>query len=110
MSKFLLSGAVALVATLSLALSAQALDRRVNIVNGSSYTIMEFYASSVGVEDWEEDILGPDVLPSGSSVMVNIDDGTGYCKYDLMAVFEDGDEAVKHDVNVCEVATFTFTD
>ena len=84
-------------------------DRRVNIVNQTGFTIMEFYASSVGQNNWQEDILGANVLPAGRSVVVNIDDGTGYCLYDLKAVFEDGDEAVKYRVNVCEISTFNFT-
>jgi hypothetical protein len=90
--------------------NASALDRRVQINNVSSYTIMEFYASNTGTTNWEEDILGKDVLPPGSSVMVNIDDGSGYCKFDFLAVFEDGDEVVSADNNVCELASFDFTD
>lgn len=89
---------------------AAALDRHVRINNKSSYDIIEFYASNTGSRSWEEDILGSDILPSGSSVMINIDDGSGYCKYDFKAVFEDGDEAVSNDNNVCELGTFNFTD
>ncbi|RUT35159.1 hypothetical protein EMQ25_04230 [Arsenicitalea aurantiaca] len=85
-------------------------DRRVLIINETSFTIMEFYASSVDADTWEEDILGKDVLPAGDSVMMNIDDGTGACLFDFRAVFDDGDEAVKGGVNVCEIARFTFTD
>ena len=89
---------------------ASALDRRVRINNKSSYDIIEFYASNTGTSSWEEDILGSDILPSGSSVIINIDDGSGYCKYDFMAVFEDGDEVVSSDNNVCELTDFNFTD
>ena len=89
---------------------ANALDRRVRINNQSSYDIYEFYASNTGTRSWEEDILGDDILPAGSSVMINIDDGSGYCKYDFLAVFEDGDEVVSSDNNVCELAQFNFTD
>lgn len=89
---------------------AAALDRRVRIVNNSSYDIVEFYASNKGSRSWEEDILGRNILPAGSSVMINIDDGSGYCKYDFLAVFEDGDELTKYDNNVCELSTFTYTD
>ncbi|WP_108461130.1 hypothetical protein [Devosia naphthalenivorans] len=90
--------------------AAMALDRKVQINNQTSYTIVEFYASNTGTSDWQEDILGSDVLPSGSSVMINIDDGTGYCKYDFLAVFDDGDELVSADNNVCELAAFDFTE
>jgi hypothetical protein len=89
---------------------AAALDRRVRINNKSSYDIIEFYASNTGTRSWEEDILGRDILPSGSSVVINIDDGSGYCKYDFLAVFEDGDEVVSNDNNVCELSDFNFTD
>lgn len=89
---------------------AAALDRRVRINNRSSYDIIEFYASNTGTSSWEEDILGRDILPSGSSVVINIDDGSGYCKYDFLAVFEDGDEVVSNDNNVCELTDFNFTD
>jgi hypothetical protein len=89
---------------------AAALDRRVRINNKSSYDIIEFYASNTGSRSWEEDILGRDILPSGSSVVINIDDGSGYCKYDFLAVFEDGDEVISNDNNVCELTDFNFTD
>jgi hypothetical protein len=89
---------------------ALALDRHVIIVNNTSFTINEFYASSVGQNSWQEDILGSDTLGPGAKVRINIDDGTGYCKYDLRAVFNDGTEAVKQRVNICEVGTFTFNE
>jgi FlaG/FlaF family flagellin (archaellin) len=90
--------------------SAVAMERKVQINNQTSYTIVEFYASNTGTNDWQEDILGSDVLPSGSSVNINIDDGSGYCKYDFLAVFDDGDQLVSADNNVCELDTFNFTD
>ena len=89
---------------------ASALDRRVKIINNSSYDIVEFYASNKGSTSWEEDILGRNILPSGSSVVINIDDGSGYCKYDFLAVFEDGDELTKYNNNVCDLSQFTYTD
>ncbi|MGO4853776.1 hypothetical protein [Phaeovulum sp. W22_SRMD_FR3] len=85
-----------------------ALDRRVKIVNNTGYTMTEFYGSNKGTDSWEEDILGADVLPSGSSVMINFNDSSGYCKFDFKAVFEDGDELVRQNVNVCELGTFTY--
>lgn len=86
-----------------------ALDRRVKINNNSSYDIIEFYASNTGTNSWEEDVLGKDILPSGYSVVINIDDGSGYCKYDFLAVFEDGDQVTSSNNNVCELAEFSFT-
>jgi hypothetical protein len=90
--------------------SSFALDRRVRIINDSVYDIHEFYASSVDARTWEEDILGSEILPSGTNVVINIDDGTGYCQYDFRAVFEDGEEVVTESVNVCEIGSFTYND
>lgn len=86
---------------------AQDFDRKVTIVNNSGFTISYFYGSNVGTTFWEEDLLSSDVLTNGASVDVNFDDTTGYCRFDLRAIFDDGTEIVKKDVNVCEIATFT---
>ena len=91
-------------------IDAAALDRRVRINNYTSYDIVEFYASNKGSRSWEEDILGRSILPAGHSVVINIDDGSGYCKYDFLAVFEDGEELVKYGNNVCELSQFNYTD
>ncbi|HTN61089.1 MAG TPA: hypothetical protein VL147_05985, partial [Devosia sp.] len=88
--------------------SAAALDRRVQINNNTDYDIIEFYASNTGTEDWEEDILGSDILPAGDSLVINIDDGSGYCKFDFLAVFEDDDQVVSNNNNVCELSEFNF--
>lgn len=90
--------------------SAMALERKVTINNQTSFVIVEFYASNTGTTDWQEDILGSDVLGSGESVVINIDDGSGYCKFDFLAVFDDGDQLVSADNNVCELDEFNFTD
>ncbi len=102
-------GHLAVAAALGLVVAgpAAALDRKVTIVNNSGITISYFYGSNVGTTFWEEDLLASDVLANGASVVVNFDDTTGYCRFDFRAIFDDGTEIVKKDVNVCEVATFT---
>ena len=85
-------------------------DRHVRIINETDRTIVHFYASNVSVDSWEEDILGADVLKPGQDVMINIDDGTGHCKYDFKAVFEDGKFLVKRNINVCEITSFRYTE
>lgn len=103
-----LAASVAALAILTGPALADNLDRRVKIVNRTGFTIVEFYGSHTDAKTWQEDILGRDVLPSGSSVMVNFDDGTGYCIFDFRAIFDDGDELEKYGVNICEVGTFTY--
>ncbi len=64
---------------ISVATPASAADRRVRIVNNTGYTIVEFYGSNKGTDSWEEDILGYDVIGPYSALIINFDDGTGYC-------------------------------
>lgn len=106
--KSALATAIFAVALISSVSSAAALDRRVRIINNTGYTIVRFYGSHRDATTWQEDILGNSVLPSGSSVTVNFDDGTGYCIFDFRAEFEDGDVLEKFGVNICEIGTFTY--
>ena len=106
----ILTASLAVVLTLSTLSGVSALDRRVQINNASSYSIVQFYASNKDRASWEEDIFGDKYLPAGGSVVVNIDDGSGYCKFDFLVVFEDGDQVIRPDNNVCEISTFTIAD
>jgi hypothetical protein len=99
--------AAAMACGMLLAGPAQALDRKVTIINNSGLTVSYFYGSNVGTTFWEEDLLASDVLSDGASVLVDFDDTTGYCRFDFRAIFDDGTEIVKKDVNVCEISTFT---
>lgn len=84
-------------------------DRRVNIINVTGVTMTHFWASNSGEDDWQEDILGEDVLRNGASVRINIDDGTGACIYDFKARFADGDELERYRINVCQVSEYRYT-
>ena len=88
---------------------ADAANRKVDIVNGTTKDIAEFYASNTGTDDWEEDILGQDVLAPDETFEADIDDGTGACFFDFKAVFSDGSSHIQKKVNVCKVSTFTYT-
>ena len=78
--------------------------------NESSYVVVEVYASPNDVEDWEEDILGQDVLGSEESVRITIADAREQCEYDLRFVFEDGDVLERPSVDLCETNSYTLTD
>jgi hypothetical protein len=102
--KITFTGAVAMIAV-----SAQASDRHVTIVNETNSTMMRFYASNAGKTSWEEDILGSRVLKPGQSVRINVDDGSGACVYDFRADFNDGDKLTRNGINVCEIGTYRYT-
>lgn len=92
--------------TMAMAVPAFAQERSVQIVNQSGFTITNFYASTLGAADWQEDVLGGQAVGSGQSATVNFAD-TGDCTYSFRAVFDDGDEAVQ-DIDVCSVTSVTY--
>lgn len=94
--------------TTSTTTSIIAADKNVLIQNNTGRTIYRFYGSPVNVNNWEEDILGANVLPSGSSVNVNFADGRTICNYDMRAEYTDGSAIVKRNINVCRVSSVSF--
>lgn len=88
---------------------AFAKDYHVDIVNKTGLSMKHFYASVTSANDWEEDILGRDILEDGETFTAEINDGSGKCHYDFKAVFENGASLERADINVCEVSTFTYS-
>ena len=85
-------------------------NRKVMVVNLSTQSVRELYASPVTAKTWEEDLLGQRTLAAGSSISANIDNGTNECQYDLKAVLASGKEYVKRNINICAVAKWTIGD
>jgi hypothetical protein len=102
-------GAALAAAILMPAAPALAQDLIFMLDNQSSYDVYEFYASPSDVGDWEQDILGRDVLLSGQSARITIADARTQCEYDLLIVFEDGDE-LTDSVDLCETGSYTIHD
>lgn len=85
-------------------------NREVEIVNETSRSMVRFHASNVGTDKWEENIFHGRPLRPGDSATVDIDDGQGWCKFDLKAVFSDGTVLRRYNVNVCSVTSWTITE
>ena len=96
-------------AALFLAHAASAQDVVYTLNNASSATLMEFYTSPTDVGDWENDLLGANVLPAGASGTVTIADGRSQCDYDLLFRFDDGTE-MTDTVDICSLDSYTITD
>lgn len=77
------------------------------LANHTGLTVDELYVSPSDTDDWEEDVLGRDVLPDGQSVKIRFATGESQCTYDLKIVDEDGDELFWTDINLCKATTVT---
>jgi hypothetical protein len=102
--------AVAIAFAAGFAVPAAAVDRRVRVVNDSTRDIVRFFAANVDRSQAMENLLGEDILPAGGSLVLNFEDGSGYCRFRFRAVFDDGVTLSRDSVNVCEVGTYRYTD
>lgn len=98
--------AMALVASAALlapAASAQTESIDFTLSNKTEHVLTALFISLPSTDEWEEDIFGADVLGSGESFDISIDDGLAECIYDIRADFSDGDSVQVAEVNFCEL-------
>ena len=75
------------------------------LVNKTGYEIGEVYVSAAKTEDWEDDVLGRDVLPDGDRVDISFSRDTDSCYWDMKVVYTvDGTTAEWQNFNLCEVS------
>ncbi len=87
--------------------AALAGEQDFTLVNRTGYTIEQVYVSPIKARDWEEDVLGQDVLDDGESVNIRFSKREDVCRWDLKVVYDDGEEAEWADFNLCEVSRIT---
>lgn len=99
---------VGLLMTVSMAAHAQ--QRYLRVTNNTGFDIMFLHVSSSATGDWEEDVLGTNILRKGNSFRINLP-GKGSPMYDVKAVDSDGDSYFRMGVNVdIEDVTLTLGD
>ena len=102
---FVTGAATALALT---AVSAAAQVRAMQIGNDTGFTIVALYATQMGSDDWGQDRLNGDPIEDYEIQTVDFDDGSGYCMYKLKAVFDDGEELISEDINVCDLPAYNY--
>lgn len=73
------------------------------LTNNTEHVLTHLYISLPSTDEWEEDIFGSDVLGSGETIEISIDDGLDECVYDVRADFDDGDSMQIASVDFCEL-------
>lgn len=78
------------------------------LVNRTGYELKALYVSPSKADEWQDDILGQDVLEDGKTVNVHFNPKAQTCKWDLKVVYtEDDSSAVWQNINLCEVDKIT---
>ena len=79
-------------------------SKKVTVINNTTYTLSEFYASSSDAGTWDttNNLIAGQTVGPGQSTTVTIADGLDECTYDLMAVlYGAAEHAYQYQVNTC---------
>ena len=92
------------VATLA---QARAGDQDFTLVNKTGFDIHSVFVSPHGTDEWEEDVLGKDVLANGDHVDIKFSRSTKGKSWDLKVADKDGKGYVWESINLLEVSKVT---
>lgn len=110
-SKFVLPAVACLMLSALAARGQDSENRVVKVLNEASAPVSHLYISNVDQPGWGQDQLGLfEFIFVDHYRMFNMDDGSGHCLYDIMAVLSDGRKAVTRRFNVCTNDSWTVVD
>jgi len=97
--------AAALSALVSTAAFAESeASERFTVINQTGYDIREVYISPSRNNDWEEDVLGRDLLEDESRTVIDFTRSEDVCLWDMKVVYTDDDTAEWDALNLCEIS------
>lgn len=107
MSK-VLAAIVVVVLAYAVPAGAQEAKQDFMLINKTGYELKALYVSPSRSDDWQEDVLGQDVLSDGQSVNVHFSPKVHTCEWDLKVVYSDDDSsAIWQKINLCQVERIT---
>jgi hypothetical protein len=80
-------------------------DQDFILVNETGLTIDQFYCSPSASKDWEEDVLGTDVLENGEKAEITFSREETARDWDLLIVDEDGDKIYWEEIDLLDAET-----
>ncbi|MES2885235.1 MAG: hypothetical protein V4709_10550 [Pseudomonadota bacterium] len=85
--------------------AALAGDQDFTLINKTGYEISEVYVAPSKSDEWEEDVLGQDVLVDGDRVDITFSRKTKSCFWDMKVVYTIDNTTAEWDrFNLCEVS------
>ncbi|MBO9436504.1 hypothetical protein J7394_19985 [Ruegeria sp. R13_0] len=88
----------------SAANAGDGLDREFDLINDSRFTsVTELYISNINDPIWGRNLMGEYPLHAGYYGEFEPDFPNGYCRFDLLVVFDTGYVDKLWDINLCEV-------
>ena len=87
--------------------TSQAGAQDFTLVNQTGVEIDKVFISPEDKDDWEEDILGKDTLPSGQSVDIKFHRDETAAEWDLKVEDKQGNSIEWHDLNLLKISKVT---
>ena len=78
--------------------------------NNTGQTIMRVFVSPVTSNNWEEDVLGSNVLPDRETLRINFNRSEDECNWDIKVNLADGTSREQRNVNLCRTAEVEVSD
>jgi hypothetical protein len=75
--------------------------------NATGVEIHSLYVSPHSTDDWEDDVLGRDTLPSGESVDITFSPKEKAAMWDLKVTDKEGNSIVWENLNLLEISEVT---
>ena len=76
------------------------------LVNNTGYPIYYVNVSPSNSNNWEEDIMGSDILPNGAAVRINFNVGNQQY-WDIQAIFEDESSIAWYEIDLLQASKVT---
>jgi hypothetical protein len=106
----LAAGIAAVTSTVLLPGSAFAAVQDFDVINGTTGNLENVYVSPQQVDDWLNDVLGDQVMPSGSQAHVTFKGADpSVCIYDVKIVDDQGNTGTVSGIDLCSTSAVTFT-
>ena len=104
----LLSAAVAVALAIAAPAVADEAKQDFRLVNKTGYELKALYVAPSKSDDWQDDVLGQDVLADGQAVNIHFSPKNKVCTYDLKVVYSDDDSnAVWEKIDLCSIDKIT---
>ena len=88
---------------LGAASAARAGTQDFTLINQTGVDVYSLYISESSSDDWEEDVLGEDMLLDGDRVDITFS-GRSACLWDMLVTDEEGGELGFQGINLCEAS------
>lgn len=105
---FVAALALTAAATITTPAAADNLYRWIDVENLGSSDIVSIRISHIDNPDWSRNLIRGNYIEAGGVMTVEPGRTDGYCRFDMLISYSDGEEVKVWDINLCEETDIAF--